>query len=231
MSEPTVYADGTPLDAADTHLAGVDPTMRALIRRWGPVDELAPHEAGGDPLGALILAIVSQQFSTAAARRMFDLITARFGGRVPSAAELLAADPDQLRVAAGLSHGKTRALRSLDEHVATGSLDLDRLPELPDDEVRRQLTAVDGIGEWTAGVFLVFNLHRPDVLVAGDLAIRKAVQVQYGLAAPPDAAAVTRLGEPWRPYRTRACRYLWRSLTTAPIPVAADRAGPVDLDQ
>ncbi|MFI5894024.1 DNA-3-methyladenine glycosylase family protein [Actinoplanes sp. NPDC051513] len=213
------YPDGTPLDETDRHLAAVDPAMRDLIRRWGPVGELAPHDAGGDGFGALILAIVSQQFSTAAARRMFDRITGRFGGRVPSAAALLAADLDQLRVAAGLSHAKTRALRSLAEHVETGALELDRLPELPDDEVRRQLTAVSGVGEWTAGVFLVFSLHRPDVLLANDLGIRKAVQAQYGLAGPPDAATVTRLGEPWRPYRTRACLYLWRSLETAPIPV------------
>jgi DNA-3-methyladenine glycosylase II len=156
---------------------------------------------------------------------MYDRITGRFGGQVPSAGELLAADLDQLRVAAGLSHAKTRALRSLAEHVATGALELDRLPALSDDEVRRQLTAVDGIGQWTAGVFLVFNLHRPDVLPAGDLAIRKAVQLQYGLDGTPDAAVVTRLGEPWRPYRTRACLYLWRSLETVPIPL------PVDVDQ
>ncbi|WP_433379165.1 DNA-3-methyladenine glycosylase family protein [Actinoplanes sp. CA-142083] len=202
------------LSPADRHLSDADPVMRMLIRKWGPLD--SPH-ANGDRFGALILAIVSQQFSTAAARRMYERITGRFDGRVPTAEELLAVDLDALRVTAGLSHAKTRALRSLAEHVAAGTLELDRLPELPDDEVRRQLTAVAGIGDWTAGVFLVFNLHRPDVLVAGDLAIRKAVQAAYGLAAPPDAAAVTRLGEPWRPYRSRACLYLWRSLETVPV--------------
>jgi DNA-3-methyladenine glycosylase II len=100
-------------------------------------------------------------------------------------------------------------------------LDLDGLPALPDDEVRRQLVAVAGIGDWTASIFLLFNLHRPDVLVAGDLAIRKAVQIQYGLDALPDATAATLLGERWRPYRTRACLYLWKSLETAPVPVRA----------
>jgi DNA-3-methyladenine glycosylase II len=206
-------------DAADRHLASVDPTMRRLIERLSPVAEVELPAASRDPLGSLILAIVSQQFSTAAARRMFDRILGQFDGRVPSADELLATDLDQLRVAAGLSHAKSRALRSLAEHVASGELDLAGLPTLPDDEVRRQLVAVAGIGDWTAGIFLLFNLHRPDVMVAGDLAIRKAVQTQYGLDAMPDAAAVTRLGEPWRPYRTRACLYLWRSLETAPIPV------------
>ena len=206
-------------DAADQYLAGVDPAMRRLIERFSPVAEVELPPAGRDHLGSLILAIVSQQFSTAAARRMFDRILGQFDGRVPTADELLAADLDHLRVTAGLSHAKTRALRSLAEHVASGELDLDGLPTLPDDEVRRQLVAVSGIGDWTAGIFLLFNLRRPDILLAGDLGIRKAVQIQYGLDAMPDATAVTLLGERWRPYRTRACLYLWKSLETAPIPV------------
>ena len=214
----TGYSDGAPLDAADRHLAAADPTMRALIRRWGPVALFEPHEASGDLLGSLILAVVSQQFSTIAARAMFDRILAHFDGRVPSAAALLGADPDELRVAAGLSHAKTRALRSLAEHIESGALDLAGLPALTDDEVRRQLTAIDGIGDWTAGVFLIFTLRRPDVLPANDLGIRKAVRDQYRLDGLPKATAVILLGEPWRPYRTRACLYLWRSLETAPIP-------------
>ena len=206
-------------DAADRHLAIVDPTMRRLVERWSPIGEVELPEASRDHFGSLILAIVSQQFSTAAARRMFERILGQFGGRVPAAGELLATDLDQLRVTAGLSHAKMRALRSLAEHVASGRLDLDGLPTLPDDEVRRQLVAVAGVGDWTAGIFLLFNLHRPDILLAGDLGIRKAVQIQYGLDAMPDATAVTQCGERWRPYRTRACRYLWKSLETAPIPV------------
>lgn len=208
-------------DAADRHLSDVDPVMRGLVERLGPVGEVELPAAGRDHFGSLILAIVSQQFSTAAARRMFERILGQFGGRVPGADELLAADLDRLRVTAGLSHAKARALRSLAEHVATGQLDLGGLPGLPDDEVRRQLVAVAGIGDWTAGIFLLFNLHRPDILLAGDLGIRKAVRARYGLAALPDAAAVTLLGERWRPYRTRACLYLWKSLETAPIPVRA----------
>jgi len=207
--------------AADRHLSDVDPVMRGLVESLGPVGDVELPEAGRDHFGSLILAIVSQQFSTAAARRMFERILGRFGGRVPSAGELLATDLDQLRVTAGLSHAKTRALRSLAEHVASGELDLDGLPTLPDDEVRRQLVAVSGIGDWTAGIFLLFTLHRPDILLAGDLGIRKAVQIRYGLDALPDAAAVTLLGELWRPYRTRACLYLWKSLETAPLPVRA----------
>ena len=217
LRDPASYADGTPWDAADRHLAAADPVLRTLIRRMGPV---SLFEGESDLFGSLILAIVSQQFSTRAARAMYDRIVGRFGGQVPSAAALLAADPDELRVAAGLSHAKTRALRALADHIESGALDLAALPALSDEEVRGRLTAVAGIGDWTAGVFLLFTLRRPDVLLANDLGIRKAVRDQYGLAALPAAAEVTRLGESWRPYRTRACVYFWRSLETAPIPVA-----------
>jgi DNA-3-methyladenine glycosylase II len=214
---PTGYADGTPLDEADQHLANADPVLRGLIQRLGP---LSTVEAGTDLFGSLILAIVSQQFSTRAARAMYDRVLGQFGGQVPSPAALLAADPDELRVTAGLSHAKTRALRALAEHLESGALDLAALPSLSDDEIRARLTAVPGIGDWTAGVFLLFTLHRPDVLPANDLGIRKAVRDQYGLPTLPAAADVTRMGEVWRPHRTRASMYLWRSLETTPIPVA-----------
>jgi DNA-3-methyladenine glycosylase II len=211
------YSNGQPLDDADRHLATADPTLRRLISQYGPVD-LRIHDASGDRFGALILAIVSQQLSTRVARSIYDRLLGQFGGRVPTAAQILAADQDTLRTAAGLSHAKSRALRSLAEHVADGRLALNRLPKLTDEEVTAQLTAVTGIGAWTTGVFLMFNLRRPDVLAAGDLGIRKAVQARYGLADLPDVAAVTQLAEAWRPYRTRACFYLWRSLETAPVP-------------
>ncbi|MFF5289050.1 DNA-3-methyladenine glycosylase family protein [Paractinoplanes globisporus] len=221
MARSDSYPDGTPLDAADRHLAAADPAMRGLIARWGPVAEVELPEASREHFGSLILAIVSQQFSTRAARAMFDRIMGQYSGRLPTPAELLATDLDELRVAAGLSHAKARAIRSLAEHIESGALDLDGLPGLPDDEVRRQLVAVDGIGDWTAGVFLLFTLHRPDVLLANDLGIRKGVRDAYGLGGLPDATTVTRLAEPWRPHRTRACLYLWRSLETAPVPVSS----------
>jgi DNA-3-methyladenine glycosylase II len=211
------YTNGEPLDDADKHLANSDPTMRKLIQQLGPVDLDIPT-ARGDRFRALILAIISQQLSTRVARAIYTRLLDQFGGRVPTAAQILAADQDQLRTAAGLSHAKSRALRSLAEHVADGRLVLTRLPKLTDEQVRTQLMAVTGIGAWTADVFLMFNLHRPDVLAAGDLGIRKAVQNQLKLDQAPDVAAVTRLAEPWRPYRTRACFYLWRSLETAPVP-------------
>ena len=214
---PPTYANGQALDEIDQHLAKADRTMRGLIARLGPVDLQIP-DAGGDRLGALILAIVSQQLSTRVARAIYNRLLDWFGGKVPTATQLLAADQDQLRTAVGLSHAKSRALQSLAEHVENGRLALTRLPKLSDDEVRAQLMAVTGIGAWTTDVFLMFNLRRSDILAAGDLGLRKAVQTQYQLDVLPDTATVTRLAEPWRPYRTRACFYLWRSLETAPVP-------------
>ncbi len=130
---------------------------------------------------------------------------------------MLADDPDELRTAAGLSHAKVRYLRSLAEHVVDGSLALDRLDELPDDEVIRELTAVKGIGLWSAHLFLMFTLGRPDVVASGDLGIRRAVMLRYGLPAMPSAAEVEEIAERWRPHRTLASLFLWESLRATPI--------------
>jgi DNA-3-methyladenine glycosylase II len=205
------YTDGTELDAADTHLAAADPVMAALIGRFGPVGENLDVTAD-DLYGALILAVTSQQLSTRAARAIYGRLTARFGGRTPTPEELLADDQDKLRVATGLSHAKVRSLRSLAEHIIVGELDLDGLNALDDDEATRALVAVKGIGEWTASVFLIFTLHRADILARGDLGIRKAASQAYHLGSIPDPATLTTMSAPWHPYRTRACLYLWRSL-------------------
>jgi DNA-3-methyladenine glycosylase II len=118
--------------------------------------------------------------------------------------------------AAGLSRPKVAYLRSLAEHVESGELELDRLTELPDDEITAQLTAVKGLGQWTADMFLIFHLRRPDVLPVGDLGVRRAVERAYGLPELPDAARLTEIGEPWRPNRSLASLYLWRSLDNEP---------------
>jgi DNA-3-methyladenine glycosylase II len=164
-----------------------------------------------------VRSIAGQQLSVLAARAIWRKLIERFDGRTPTPQEILADDPDALRAAAGFSRAKVAYLRSLAEHVLAGELELDRLAELPDEEVIRELTAVKGIGEWTAHMFLMFTLHRPDVLPTGDLGVRNAVQRAYGLEAPPKPAAMQALAEPWRPYRTRACLYLWRSLANQPI--------------
>ena len=143
-------------------------------------------------------------------------MTALFDGRTPSPAELLAADPEEVR-SAGLSRPKVSYLRSLAEHVESGELELDRLTDLSDDEVSAQLTAVKGLGQWTADMFLIFHLDRPDVLPVGDLGIRRAVEREYGLAEMPDPARLLEIGEPWRPQRSLASLYLWRSLDNAPV--------------
>ncbi len=193
--------------------------MAALIDDFGGPLPTEPDTRGRpeDLYGALVRSIAGQQLSVLAARAIWRKLLARFDGRTPTPQEILADDPDALRVAAGFSHAKVRYLRSLAEEIVTGALQLDRLAELPDEEVIRELTAVKGIGEWTAHMFLMFTLHRPDVLPTGDLGVRNAVQRAYALAAPPKPAEMTAIAEPWRPYRTRACLYLWRSLSNQPV--------------
>jgi DNA-3-methyladenine glycosylase II len=200
------------------HLRAADPVMRALIDEIG-VDGLPDPRAvvPADRYGTLVRSIVGQQLSTTSARAIYTRLTDRFGGRPPTPAEVLADDPDELRTAVGLSHAKVGYLRSLAEHVQDGSLRLERLDELPDDQVIAELVAVKGIGEWSAHIFLMFQLQRPDVLAVGDLGIRRAVMVRYGLAQLPTPAELEKIAEPWRPYRTLACRYLWRSQYAAPV--------------
>jgi DNA-3-methyladenine glycosylase II len=202
---------------AVAHLRASDPVLRAVIDEVG-VDGLGDPRAGrpNDHYGALVRSIIGQQVSTAAARAIYARLTDRFGGRTPTPVEVLEDDPDELRAAAGLSRAKLSYLRSLAEHVVDGSLELERLDELSDEEAMAELVAVRGIGPWSAHVFLMFHLMRPDVLPVGDLGIRRAIMLRYGLDALPDAAAVTQIAEPWRPYRTLACRFLWRSLAVTP---------------
>ncbi len=175
-----------------------------------------PRPPRTDVYAALVRAIVGQQLSVRAARAIYDRLLARFDGHPPTPPQILDDDPDALRVAAGLSHAKVRYLRSLAEHVASGELELDRLEQLSDDEVMAELVAVKGIGAWSAHIFLMFTLGRPDVLAVGDLGIRRAVQRAYELPELPSAAELTELAEPWRPYRTAACVLLWHSLANAP---------------
>ena len=165
--------------------------------------------------GALVRAIVGQQLSTKAAAAIYRRLTDRFGGREPTPQEILADDPEELR-SVGLSHAKVAYLRSLAEHVINGSLELDRLDSLSDEQVIAELTAVKGIGAWSSHMFLMFHLERPDVLAVGDLGIRKAMMVAYALDALPLPPAMEEIAAPWRPYRTLACRYLWRTLENEP---------------
>jgi DNA-3-methyladenine glycosylase II len=190
--------------------------MRRLVDELGPLDEEERRRGRPrEPYGALVRSIVGQQLSTKAASTIYGRVLELFGGHTPTPAELLAADPEQVR-GAGLSRPKVAYLRSLAEHVQSGELELERLSELPDDEVSAQLTAVKGLGQWTADMFLIFHLGRPDVLPVGDLGVRRAAERAYGLPGLPDPAELTQIAEPWRPNRSLASLYLWRSLDNAP---------------
>lgn len=206
------------LKAAAAHLRAADPVLGALIDQIG-LDGLGDRRRGrpSEHYGVLVRAIVGQQLSTTAAAAIFQRLLDRYGGRLPTPAEVLAEDPDELRAAAGLSRAKVVYLRSLAEHVLNGSLALDSLGQLPDAEVTARLVAVKGLGEWSADMFLIFHLQRPDVLAAGDLGIRRAVMRAYGLETMPTIAEVKERGEVWRPHRTLACLFLWRSLDATPV--------------
>jgi DNA-3-methyladenine glycosylase II len=202
--------------APDAHLHRADPVMARLIDEGGPLPaEMDRRGRPEEPYGVLVRAITGQQLSVKAAASIWQRVVDRFGG-TPTPEQILADDPEELRVACGFSRAKVAYLRSLAEHVVSGELELDRLPAMDDREVIRELTAVKGIGEWTAHMFLMFTLQRPDVLAAGDLGVRNAAMRAYGLGRPPAPAELEALAEPWRPYRTRACLYLWRSLDNEP---------------
>ena len=186
--------------------------MGALIRRHGACGLADAQHT--DPFTALTHAIISQQLSSKAAATIAGRFDALFGGR-PTPGGIAAVSDAQLRVV-GLSGQKVRYVRDLCARVDDGSLPLQHLDALADDQVVEALTQVKGIGRWTAEMFLMFRLHRPDVLPVGDLGIVKAVQRAYRLRKTPDAARLEQIGEPWRPYRSVACWYLWASLDNAP---------------
>lgn len=191
--------------------------LAGIIDATGPLpDAREGRPDRDDHYGALVRAIVGQQLSVPAARAIYGRLTERFGDRTPTPEEILAADPEELRAAAGLSRAKVGFLRSLAEHVISGELELARLEDLEDEAVIAELVAVKGLGMWTAQMFLMFHLQRPDVLPVGDLGIRRAIERAYGLDGLPDAPAIEQIGERWRPHRTLACRYLWWSLQNEP---------------
>jgi DNA-3-methyladenine glycosylase II len=193
-----------------------DPVMARLIEDHHElVRRDLRRDRPGDAYGALLRSIVGQQLSTKAASTIYGRMLELFGGHAPSPKQLLKVDPDKIR-AAGLSRPKIAYLRDLAVHVEEGTLELERLPDLPDEEVSEQLTAIKGLGQWTADMFLMFHLGRPDVLPVGDQGIRRAVQVEYRLRKLPDAKRLEKIAKPWRPYRTLACLYLWSSLDNVP---------------
>lgn len=190
------------------HLRGADPVLRGIIDRVGPIQP--SYEP--DLWWALVDAIASQQLSVKAASTIVGRIAALApGDRVPGPETLVALPSETLR-ACGLSGAKTRYVRDLAERWLDGSLRPDEIAAMPDEQAIEQLMHVKGVGRWTAEMVLMFSLGRPDVLAVGDLGLRTAVARAYGLGERPGAEQFTRLAEPWRPFRSTASSYLWRSL-------------------
>jgi DNA-3-methyladenine glycosylase II len=193
-------------------LRNADPILAKLIderpafrpRAW--LDELPPFDA----FGALVFQVAGQQLSVASTRAIIRHVQDRFGGHMPSAAELLAADPQVLRDS-GFSARKGQTLRALAERFVDGRLSERALARMSDEEVEAILTEVPGIGLWTARGFLILALDRPDVFLSGDLALRRTIQRAYGFDHLPTDTEVTQLSDRWRPYRSLAVIYLFAS--------------------
>jgi DNA-3-methyladenine glycosylase II len=185
-----------------------------LIRQYGPCGLAQAQRA--DHFSALVRAIAGQQLSTKAAATIYSRLLTLMPQGHPTPAELAALSDEQLR-SVGMSRQKSASLRDLSEKVLSGLVNLDALPEMSDDEVIASLVRVKGIGRWSAEMFLMFRLHRPDVLPVGDLGIVNAVQRVYRLRKRPTPERILKLGEAWRPYRSIASWYLWRSLDNVPV--------------
>ena len=190
--------------------------MRGLVDAIG-APRPARRAERTDEYGALVRSIVGQQLSTKAARSIYGRLTDRFGGRAPTPQEVLADDPEDLRVAVGLSRAKVKYLRSLAEHVEKGEVELGRLDGLSDEDVAAELLDVKGLGPWSVDMFLMFQLQRPDVLPVGDLGIRRAVEQAYGLDALP--------GPDELQTHRRAVAALPHAGVALPVGVAGQRAG------
>lgn len=209
MSERRQAKQTIPAEAVGA-LRECDPVLKDVIDRVGHFE--ASYEA--DLWWALVDAIASQQLSVKAAATIVGRVQALAPeGKRPTPLEMIEV-PDETLRACGLSGAKTRYVKDLAARWLDGTLEPERLPSMPDEEVVEHLTSVKGIGRWTAEMILIFTLGRPDVLPVDDLGLKVAVQRAYGLAERPGRAEVLEIGERWRPYRSAATLYLWRSLNT-----------------
>ena len=200
-------------------LAASDPVMADLIDRIGPLDlakrlRRREEERPADAFGALLRSIVGQQISTKAARAIYLRMLDLFDGP-PTPEAMLALTEEDLR-GVGFSRRKVEYVHDLAARVLDGDLELDRIATLPDEEAITEISAVRGLGRWTAEIFLLFHLGRPDVISGGDLGIRKAIMVEYGLTEMPTPKQVEERAERWRPHRSLAGLYLWESLHAVP---------------
>lgn len=195
---------------AESHLTASDTVIAALIDKYGPCT-IAPCS---DYFAVLCKSIVSQQLATKAAAAIFGRFTAYYGG-IPTPEDVSDTTADKLREL-GLSGQKITYIHDLAEKIRDGHIIPDNFPELPDAEIIRQLVSVKGIGVWTAQMFLIFALNRPDILPTDDFGVRKAIMLRYSLDAMPHKAEMETVALPWRPWRSIASWYLWRSLENAP---------------
>jgi DNA-3-methyladenine glycosylase II len=203
--------------ADDRALMRADKVLKRVMEEQGPLDpEIDRRGSRPDPFEAVARAIVGQQLSTKAARSIWAKLVDRFEGETPAPDALLRKRTQTLRKA-GLSNAKVEFLRDLAKHVKDGRLDFDRIKDLPDEDVIAALIEVKGVGQWTAEMFLMFHLAREDVVSVGDLGIRRAVQIAYGMDDLPGPEELERIADEWRPHRTLACLYLWRSLDNTPV--------------
>jgi DNA-3-methyladenine glycosylase II len=198
--------------AARKHLRDADPVLARLIDEHPRFDPRAwmKELPRMDAFGALLFQIVGQQLSVRATRAILLRLEAPFGGRIPEPQEILDVDPEALR-RAGVSRRKIQTLRTLAERFAMGELSDQTFLQSSDEEIEAALTASPGIGPWTVQGFLIIALDRPDVVLAGDLALRRAVRNVYGLDQMPTEQEVLQIAERWRPYRSLAVSYLFAS--------------------
>ena len=194
---------------ARKHLMKADPKLNLIIKRVGPCElhAVAPRDA----FEALCMSIASQQLSVKAAATIFGRFCDLFPKRKPTPERVMTLTDDQIR-AVGFSRPKVSFIKDLAARVLDGRLDLKGLKKHSDDDVMQQLVAVKGIGRWTAEIFLMFRLGRPDIFPADDLGLMNAVQRAYGLRKRPDAKKLRKMGEAWKPHRSVAAWYLWQSL-------------------
>jgi DNA-3-methyladenine glycosylase II len=202
---PHRWSDGV------AHLTAVDPTLAAIIAANPP----CAMQPDPDIFVGLVEAIVCQQLSVKAAATIFGRFKALFNDQV-TPQSVVEAPLDAMR-ACGLSWGKAAYVHDLCAHILDGRLELDRLDALSDEDIITELTAVKGIGRWTAEMILMFHLNRPDVLPVADLGIREGFKRAYGLEERPGPETMAQIAEPWRPWRTLGCWYLWRILENAPL--------------
>ena len=192
--------------AATRHLKKSDPILAAIIERVGPCS----MQFGEPTFHALAESILYQQLNGKAAATIFDRFTAL--ARDPLTPQGILKLTDEQMRGVGLSRQKTAYLRDLSEKTKAGLLEFERMPEMSEDEVIQHLTQVKGIGVWTAHMFLMFTLQRPDILPTGDYGVQAAIKKLYKKRKWPKAAVMQKIAKPWAPYRSIACWYLWRSL-------------------